>query len=251
MIKLWKHGIWEVWPIWKWKISMKQQMTWKWLLSLTHRTRNWDQSLKFLKLRRRNIHHLKLVLCRSFSLKVFTMKKIWPLLVKASTSYHNSNLKILKLSLISKSVQMTMKINKMAESFLNCSPSKFQRQLRTSDRYVLGIKVHSIITRRTFSIESSRDLWLKVEIPLIRMELEERVFTAINLLMSKSGTLILTKVSSRWRTQDLIQMVHNSSFVSVLLLIWIKNTQFSEELYQDTISSTKWKITQLVPKTSH
>ena len=162
MIKLWKHGIWEVWPIWKWKISMRQQMTWKWPSSLTHKTRNWDQSLKFLKLRRRSIHHLNLVLCRNFSLKVFTMKKIWPLLVKASTSYHNSNLKILKLSLISKLVQMTMRTNKTVELFLNCSPNKFQRQPRTSDRYVLEIKVHSIITKKTFSIESSRDLWLKV-----------------------------------------------------------------------------------------
>lgn len=83
----------------------------------------------------------------------------------------------------------------------------------------MEIKVHSIITKKTFSIESSRDLWLKVEIPPIRMELEERAFTARNLLMSKFGTLILTKVSFQWRTLDLIQMVHNSSFASDLLLI--------------------------------
>ena len=114
---------------------------------------------------------------------------------------------------------MTTRINKMVELFLNCLPNKFQRQPRTSDRYVLEIRVHSIITRKTFSIESSRDLWLKVEIQLIKMELEERAYTAINLLMSKSGILILIRVSFQWRTLDLILMGRNSSFASVLLLI--------------------------------
>lgn len=146
---------------------------------------------------------------------------------------------------------MAMKINKMEESFLNCSQNKFLKLPKISGRFARVNKVPSSITKKISSTGLSKVSWLKEVIQQTKMEPGEKVYTAKSLMMSKSGTPTLTREFFLWLIRDQTQTDLNFSFASALLRTSTTNTQFSVELFQATTSLKKWKITLQVLKTSH
>jgi len=140
-------------------------------------------------------------------------------LSKTTRSSLLSTKKMYKLSLTFKLVKMRMKINKMEELCSRSSPNWSLKLLKTSDRFVLAIKVLSSITKRMCSIELSKGLWLKEVTRLIRMELEVRAYMEKSLLMNRFGSHIRIKAFCQWRMQDLILTDRNSSFFLDQLLI--------------------------------
>ena len=138
---------------------------------------------------------------------------------KTTRSFLLSTKKMCKLSLTFKSVKMRMKTSKMEGLCSRSSPNWSLKLLKTSDRFVLAIKVLSSITKRMCSIESSKDLWLKEVTQLTKMELGVRVYMEKSLLMNRFGSHTRIKVFCQWRMRDLILMVRNSSFFLDRLLI--------------------------------
>ena len=118
--------------------------------------------------------------------------------------------KMLRLTLISKLEHQEKKVLKRRESYSNCLRNRFQRQLKTSELYVLVTK--DFIIKETSSTESSKVSWPKVEISLSKMVPEAKAYTERSSRTNRFGIHILTKVCSQWPMLVPIQMVHSSSY---------------------------------------
>lgn len=124
-----------------------------------------------------------------------------------------------KLSLISKQGIPKPLKRKREEQCLNFFLKRFQRLQRISELSAQVKKASQCITKTVFSIESLKVLWLKEEILQHTTAQEELASMAINLLMSKFGTLILIRAFSQWQMLVLIQMDLNSLLFLVQPLI--------------------------------
>lgn len=136
----------------------------------------------------------------------------------------SSTLRTPKHSLKSLLVMMNLKLVKSTSS---SSPSRYQKQRRTLELYVLEKRARECTIWATFSIELLKVLWHKEETLQTKMELVAKAFMEKTLTMSRFGIPIHTKVFSRWQTPAPIPMGLNSSFASKTLPISMRSTLFS------------------------
>lgn len=114
-----------------------------------------------------------------------------------------------KLILIFKLVKKELRNTKRVELSSSFSKSKLPKQLRTSEAFVLEIKVSP--TRTISSTELSQDLWCKVVTLQTKTVLVVRASTVASSMMKEYGCHTLPQVSYLWLTQDQTLMVLNSS----------------------------------------
>ena len=178
------------------------------------------------------------------------MKKKVPNWKRYTNPYPNLNPLILRSSLISQLATKVMRDTKshaLCSNFLKMSP----KLVKTLEPFALVKgKAKAFTIKATSSIESFAASWRKVVTLQPETVLEVFLSTAINLLMSRYGTLTLTRVCSPWPMQARTQMEASSSFVLDPLLISTKSIPSSAEQSTDTKSVKRLKRTRLARKTS-